>query len=159
MITSQHGTRRRLLAALLAGSMVLAFAAPSVAARSGERKEQQSEAKRLPADVTTDHSVELPDRTLRFKAVAGTIPINNGDGKLQAEIAFIAYLKPDAEPGTRPLTFAVNGGPGASSAYLQLGAIGPWRLPLDNVAPSSTAAIMPNPDTWLDFTDLVFVDP
>jgi carboxypeptidase C (cathepsin A) len=162
MITSQHGTRRRLLAALLAGSMVLAFAGPSAAQRgehNAEPKEQQSEAKRLPADVTTDQSIELPDRTLHFKAVAGTIPINNGDGKLQAEIAFIAYLKPDAEPGTRPLTFAVNGGPGASSAYLQLGAIGPWHLRLDNVTPSSAAAITPNPDTWLDFTDLVFVDP
>ena len=130
MITSQHGTRRRLLAALLAGSMALTFAGPALAERGADAKEQQSEARRLPADVTTDQSIELPDRTLRFKAVAGTIPINNGDGKLQAEIAFIAYLKPDAEPGTRPLTFAVNGGPGASSAYLQLGALGPWRLPL-----------------------------
>ena len=159
MITSPHGTRRRLLAALLAGSMVLAFAPLARAERNAEPKEQQSEAKRLPADVTTDQTIELPDRTLRFQAVAGTIPINNGDGKLQAEIAFIAYLKPDAEPGTRPLTFAVNGGPGASSAYLQLGAMGPWRLPLDNIVPSSTAAITPNAETWLDFTDLVFVDP
>src|SRR5947207_3431062 len=159
MITSQHGTRRRLLAALLAGSMVLAFAAPALAERSAEPKEQQSEAKRLPADVATDHSVELPDRTLRFKAVAGTIPINNGEGKLQAEIAFIAYLRPDAEAAVRPLTFVFNGGPGAASAYMQLGALGPWRLPLDNITPSSTPAVIPNPDTWLDFTDLVFVDP
>ena len=161
MFTSQHGTRRRLLAALLAGSMALTFAAPSLAQRSerSDSKEQQSEAKRLPADVTTDQSVELPDRTLRFKSVAGTIPINNGEGKLQAEIAFIAYLKPDAEPAARPLTFAVNGGPGASSAYLQLGAIGPWRLPLEGGSPSSAATITPNADTWLDFTDLVFVDP
>src|SRR3954465_7921866 len=158
MTTSQQ-TRRRLLAALLAGSITLAFAPASHAERNAEAKEQQSEAQRLPADVTTEQSVELPDRTLRFKAVAGTIPINNGEGKLQAEIAFIAYLKPDAEPGTRPVTFAVNGGPGASSAYLQLGALGPWRLPLDTVSPSSTAAVAPNPDTWLDFTDLVFVDP
>src|SRR5689334_4857911 len=158
MITSPHGTRRRLLAALLAGSMVLAFVAPSLAERSAEAKEQQSEAKHLPADVATDHSVELPDRTLRFKAVAGTIPINNGEGKLQAEIAFIAYLKPDAEPGTRALTFVVNGGPGASSAYLQLGALGPWHLRLDSGSPSSPAPLAPNADTWLDFTDLVFVD-
>src|SRR5258708_19242140 len=165
MITSPHGslhgTRRRLLAALLAGSMALTFAGASLAQRGehNDSKEQQSEAIRLPADVTTDHSVELPDRTLRFKAVAGTIPINNGDGKLQAEIAFIAYLKPDAEPATRPLTFAVNGGPGASSAYLQLGAIGPWRLPLEGGSPSSAATITPNADTWLAFTDLVFADP
>ena len=53
----------------------------------------------------------------------------------------------------------VNGGPGASSAYLQLGAIGPWHLRLDSGSPSSPAALAPNADTWLDFTDLVFVDP
>jgi carboxypeptidase C (cathepsin A) len=42
---------------------------------------------------------------------------------------------------------------------MQLGALGPWRLPLDNITPSSTPTVIPNPDTWLDFTDLVFVDP
>ena len=129
------------------------------APRSENAKEQSSEASRLPADVTTDQTVELPDRTLRFKATAGSIPINNGEGKLQAEIAYIAYVRADAEAASRPLTFVFNGGPGASSAYMQLGAIGPWRLPLDNITPSSTPRVIPNPDTWLDFTDLVFVDP
>jgi carboxypeptidase C (cathepsin A) len=156
--------RTRLLAALLAGAFALAFAAPSFAEPAARRpsenaKEQSTEAQRLPADVSTDQSVELPDRTLRFKATAGSIPINNGEGKLQAEIAFIAYVRPDAEAAVRPLTFVFNGGPGASSAYMQLGALGPWRLPLDNITPSATPTVIPNPDTWLDFTDLVFVDP
>ena len=154
----------RLSAALLAGTFVLAFAAPSFAEPAAHRpsenaKEQSSEARRLPADVTTDQTVELPDRTLRFKATAGSIPINNGEGKLQAEIAYIAYVRPDTEAASRPLTFVFNGGPGASSAYMQLGAMGPWRLPLDNITPSATPIAIPNPDTWLDFTDLVFVDP
>jgi carboxypeptidase C (cathepsin A) len=155
--------RTRLLAALFAGIFALAFAAASFAEPAARRpeaaKEQTSEVNRLPTDVSTDQSVELPDRTLRFKATAGSIPINNGEGKLQAEIAFIAYVRPDAEAAVRPLTFVFNGGPGASSAYLQLGALGPWRLPLDNITPSSTPTVIPNPDTWLDFTDLVFVDP
>src|SRR6478672_4056327 len=156
--------RTRLLAALLAGAFALAFAAPSFAEPAARRpsenaREQSTEAQRLPADVSTDQSVELPDRTLRFKATAGAIPINNGEGKLQAEIAFIAYVRPDAEAAVRPLTFVFNGGPGASSAYMQLGALGPWRLPLDNITPSATPTVIPNPDTWLDFTDLVFVDP
>jgi carboxypeptidase C (cathepsin A) len=157
----ENTTRRRLFATLLAGTTVLAFAPPSFAQpnRGGETKEQHAEAKRLPADVTTDQSVELPDRTLRFKATAGSIPINNGEGKLQAEIAYIAYVRPDVEAANRTLTFVFNGGPGASSAYMQLGAVGPWRLPLDNIVPSATPALVPNPDTWLDFTDLVFVDP
>jgi carboxypeptidase C (cathepsin A) len=153
----------RLFSALFAGTFALTFAAASFAepagGREGQPKEQAPSARRLPADVTTDQTVELPGGTLRFKATAGSIPINNGEGKLQAEIAYVAYLRPDMEPASRPLTFVFNGGPGASSAYMQLGALGPWRLPLDNVTPSSTPAVIPNPDTWLDFTDLVFVDP
>jgi carboxypeptidase C (cathepsin A) len=156
-------TRSRLAAALLAGALAFTLAAPLVAEPahrpSENAKEQSAEAKRLPADVTTDQTVELPDRTLRFKATAGSIPINNGEGKLQAEIAYIAYVRPDAEAASRPLTFVFNGGPGASSAYMQLGAVGPWLLPLDNITPSAPPAVIPNADTWLDFTDLVFVDP
>ena len=57
------------------------------------------------------------------------------------------------------MTFAVNGGPGAGSAWLQLGALGPWRLPMQGLAPSSPPALVDNDDTWLDFTDLVFIDP
>jgi carboxypeptidase C (cathepsin A) len=155
--------RSRLLATLLAGTLAFALAAPSFAEQarrpSDTAKEQPSEANRLPADVTTDQTVELPGRTLRFKATAGSIPINNAEGKLQAEIAYIAYVRPDGDAAGRPVTFAFNGGPGASSAYLQLGAMGPWRLPLDNITPSSTPSVVPNPETWLDFTDLVFVDP
>src|SRR5256885_11541794 len=118
--------RFRLLAPLLAGIFALTFAGSSFAEPAARRpegaKEQASEAHRLPADVTTDQAVELPDRTLRFKATAGSIPINNGEGKLQAEIAYIAYLRSDADAAARPLTFVFNGGPGAPSAYLQPGA-------------------------------------
>ncbi|MBV8835592.1 MAG: peptidase S10, partial [Alphaproteobacteria bacterium] len=169
MIKSDHPFSRRMLAALLA-TLSLAIAAPSFAQqpqRGGARaeqnreagKDQPGEARRLPADVTTDQSVDLGARTLRFKAVAGSIPINNLEGKLQAEIAFIAYLRPEVSAANRPLTFVFNGGPGAASAYMQLGALGPWRLPLDNITPSSPTTLVPNQETWLDFTDLVFVDP
>ena len=164
MIASNRTSRRRLLAALLAGGIAAGFAQPLLAQPSGHNGEASTkapaaEAQRLPADVTMDHTLELPDRTLHFKAIAGSIPIKNGEGKLQAEVAYIAYVRPDVEASARPLTFAINGGPGAASAYLQLGAMGPWRLPLENVAPSSAPTTIPNPETWLDFTDLVFVDP
>jgi carboxypeptidase C (cathepsin A) len=168
MITQPNVFARLLLIALLAGGLTVTSFDPSLAqpSRRGSAQAQgdtaakeQSEAKRLPADVTTDHSVDLPGRTLRFKATAGTIPINNEEGKLQAEIAYISYVLPDAGGPARPLTFVFNGGPGAASAYLQLGAMGPWRLPLDGVTPSSPSTVVPNAETWLDFTDLVFVDP
>jgi len=119
-------------------------------------------ARQLPADSTTDQAVELPGRTLRFKATAGSIPLNNGeDGSLLAEVAYVAYVMDgDAKSSsTRPVTFVFNGGPGAASAYLDLGAVGPWRLPFGHLAVSSPPALGPNAETWLDFTDLVFIDP
>ena len=61
----------------------------------------------------------------------------------------------------RPVTFALNGGPGASSVYLNLGAIGPKRVQFgaEGDSPSDPATAVDNPGTWLDFTDLVFIDP
>src|SRR5215813_13630238 len=72
------------------------------------------------------------------------------------EAAFVAYVLGDAN---RPVTFLFNGGPGAASAYLNIGAVGPWRLPFENISASATPALLPNAETWLDFTDLVFIDP
>ena len=59
------------------------------------------------------------------------------------------------------MSFVVNGGPGAASAYLDIGVLGPWILPMDDrtIVPSQPAVPVANPDTWLDFTDLVFIDP
>jgi carboxypeptidase C (cathepsin A) len=131
---------------------------------AGERppEQRQAEGRRLPADSVTHHVLELPGRSVRFTATAGALPLVDPEGKLQAEIGFVAYtLDGAAEPGARPVTFALNGGPGAASAYLHLGVLGPWRLPLDgpSISPSASPALAPNGETWLDFTDLVFIDP
>jgi len=128
-------------------------------ARPDSRPDRSASAQRLPADATSEHTVELPGRTLRFKVIAGALPINDGEGALQAEIAYTAYSVGPDNAAARPVTFVFNGGPGASSAYLQLGALGPWRLPLDNITPASEPDLVANADTWLDFTDLVFIDP
>jgi carboxypeptidase C (cathepsin A) len=116
---------------------------------------------RLPEDSTSKQSVALPGRTLPFKATAGSIRLFNDKGEPQADIAYTSYQLEGAEARTRPVTFFFNGGPGASSAYLQLGNAGPWRLPIDAEAANSSAAaeLKPNAETWLDFTDLVFIDP
>jgi carboxypeptidase C (cathepsin A) len=121
----------------------------------------QADAGRLPADAVTHHTLDLPGRTLRFTATAGASTLTDQQGAPQAEYAFVAYTLDGAEPGTRPVTFAINGGPGASSAYLHVLALGPWRLPLDGtrIIPSTPPAVVPNAETWLDFTDLVFIDP
>ena len=103
---------------------------PGPSANNPQRGEQArgETARRLPADVTTEHVITLSDRTLRFKATAGHIPLRDAEsGVEQAEIAYIAYVRSDVDPATRPVTFVFNGGPGAASGYLQLGAVGPWR--------------------------------
>jgi len=120
-----------------------------------------AEQHRLPADSTTKQTVALPGRTLAFTATAGSIHLFNDKGEPQADVAYTAYQLDGADPHGRPVTFFFNGGPGAASAYLQLGATGPWRLPISGDAAISSASpdLVPNAETWLDFTDLVFIDP
>ncbi len=120
-----------------------------------------AEQHRLPPDSTTKQTLALPGRTLAFTATAGSIRLFDLKGEPQADIAYTAYQLDGADPATRPVTFLFNGGPGAASAYLQLGATGPWRLNIDGDAaiPSASPELQPNAETWLDFTDLVFIDP
>ncbi|UPJ56173.1 peptidase S10 [Bradyrhizobium sp. 192] len=120
-----------------------------------------AEPHRLPPDSTTKQTLDLPGRSLNFTATAGSIRVFDGKGEPLADIAYTSYQLDGADRATRPVTFLFNGGPGASSAWLQFGAAGPWRLPLDGEAlsPSASPEVKPNADTWLDFTDLVFIDP
>ncbi|WP_220186479.1 S10 family peptidase [Streptomyces parvulus] len=80
--------------------------------------------------------------------------------KPTAEIFSVAYLAQDAGPD-RPVTFVFNGGPGAGSAYLHLGVVGPKRLrfPADGSLPALPPRLEHNEDSWLAFTDLVLIDP
>jgi carboxypeptidase C (cathepsin A) len=120
-----------------------------------------SETEALPANNVTHQTLELPGRTLHFAATAGSIRLYDDKNAPQADVAFIAYQADGAEPTTRPVTFVFNGGPGMASGWLQVGAVGPWRLRLgaDAPIPSAQPDPVPNPETWLDFTDLVFIDP
>ena len=115
----------------------------------------------LPAAVTTEHVLTVGGRSLRFKATAGAVRLSDGrSGEPLVEVGYVAYQLADADARTRPVAIAVNGGPGASSAWLDLGALGPWRLPLAaSLSPSGSTALVDNADTWLDFTDMVFIDP
>ena len=120
-----------------------------------------AERHKLPQDSTTKQTLNLPDRSLTFTATAGSIRLFNDKGEPQADIAYTAYQLDGTDHATRPVTFIFNGGPGAASAYLQLGNNGPWRLAIDadTVTPSASPELRPNAETWLDFTDLVYIDP
>jgi carboxypeptidase C (cathepsin A) len=151
-----------LLAALLLASPALAqpAARPEPARAEAARPAAPEVRPPLPPDSVTHHTLTLPGRTLHITATAGSFRLTDADGHAQADIAYISYTLDDADPHARPVAFAVNGGPGASSAWLHLGAMGPWRLELASPPlPSASPVPVPNADTWLDFTDLVFIDP
>ncbi|KWV51415.1 peptidase S10 [Bradyrhizobium macuxiense] len=118
-----------------------------------------AEQHRLPPDSTTKQSLALPGRSLAFTAAAGSIRVFDDKGEPLADIAYTSYQLDGADKATRPVTFLFNGGPGSSSAWLQFGNVGPWRLSFDGAVSSAAPELMPNADTWLDFTDLVFIDP
>ncbi|WP_454626896.1 S10 family peptidase [Bradyrhizobium cenepequi] len=120
-----------------------------------------SEQHRLPPDTTTKQTLALPGRTLEFTATAGSIRLFDQKGEPQADIAYTSYQLDGTDRANRPVTFLFNGGPGASSAWLQLGSAGPWRISLggEGVVSSASPELLPNAETWLDFTDLVFIDP
>jgi carboxypeptidase C (cathepsin A) len=120
-----------------------------------------AEQHKLPADSTTKQTLALAGRTLAFTATAGSIRLFDDKGEPQADIAYTSYQLDGTDRATRPVTFVFNGGPGSASAWLQFGNNGPWRLAInaDAVTPSAEPELTPNADTWLDFTDLVFIDP
>jgi carboxypeptidase C (cathepsin A) len=120
-----------------------------------------TEVHKLPVDSNTKQTLALPGRTLAFTATAGSIRLFDDKREPQADIAYTAYQLDNVDHATRPVTFLFNGGPGAASAWLQLGNSGPWRLDInaDQVTPSASPDLKPNAETWLDFTDLVFIDP
>jgi carboxypeptidase C (cathepsin A) len=114
-----------------------------------------------PADSITHHHFTVGEQSVAFTATAATLGLNNDKGERQAGIFYVAYTRDGAIPDRRPITFVFNGGPGASSAYLHLGALGPRILPFGSAGqmPDAAAKLVDNPDHWLDLTDLVFVDP
>lgn len=136
-------------------------ASPPAAAPPAADRPVSADGLRLPAPVTTRHEISRDDEALAFEATAGVLTLKGADGDEEADIAYVSYVLDDPRPASRPVTFVVNGGPGAASAYLHLGAIGPFVLAFgeDRIVPSATPTLVENPDTWLAFTDLVFVDP
>ena len=114
-----------------------------------------------PQSVETRHSVTLGNHSLDYRAIAETIGITDQKGEPTASIFTVSYLAEPAAGERRPVAFVFNGGPGAASVFLHLGALGPRILdtPATGAAPPPPVALVDNPSTWLAFTDLVFVDP
>jgi len=139
-----------------------------------------------PADSITEGSVTVGGQAIAYRAVAGTLTVGSTDtqdamlgldGKYlpdsgidlpakpedqpaTARIFYAAYFKKDAQPGTRPVTFLYNGGPGSATMYLHMGAFGPRRVVTPDAQHASAAPypLVENQYCLLDASDLVFID-
>lgn len=119
------------------------------------------DARHPPAESISHHKLATRGSEIAFTATAGTLPLVDAKGETQAWMSFVAYTRDGAARESRPISFVFNGGPGASSAYLHVGALGPRVVDFgaDGRVPSPPARLVDNPDSWLDLTDLVFIDP
>jgi carboxypeptidase C (cathepsin A) len=113
--------------------------------------------------IVTKHEIKLGERTLKYTVTTGMMPIKNGQtGETEVRMFFMAYTLDDVpDRMKRPLMFSFNGGPGSSSVWLHLGALGPKRVKMqpDGMMPPPPYQLVVNDQTWLDATDLVFIDP
>ncbi len=123
----------------------------------------QSASSAIPTTATVTHHVAvIGGRSIGYTATAGTIEVTGPGGQSRANLFYIAYTADgQGEDGPRPLTFAYNGGPGGSSALVHMAAFGPRTLRMADTAdpPPSPRTIIDNPDSLLDVSDLVFIDP
>ncbi len=114
-------------------------------------------------------SVRIEGKELQYIAQTGMLPILKEDGTPKANVFYVYYAAKNKEgvreaaaaPGRRPVMFCFNGGPGSSAVWLHLGGLGPRRVDtlLDGRIPSALAPLVENPNSVLDATDLVFIDP
>lgn len=159
----------------LLSTLVLAAAAVAVTAqeepkeKSAERKAAPAEAaakpappEKDPAPSVTDGEVTIGGKVVRYKATAGYLVQRDEKGAPKANIFYVAYTKADVKDvAQRPVTFSFNGGPGAASVWLHLGGLGPKRAVMTDTggAVSAPYRYEDNAFSWLDETDLVFMDP
>ena len=133
---------------------------PAAKPPADAKPEPKKETQEQPPTVT-HHEIHVGGKLLRYTATTGLMPLRNAEGEIEANIFFMAYTLDGQAAEHRPLTFSFNGGPGSASVWLHLGAIGPRRVRMqpDGMMPAPPYQLVDNEFTWLDQTDLVFIDP
>jgi carboxypeptidase C (cathepsin A) len=148
--------------------LLLAAASVAVAASVAPAQEEPAAGAPDAADpprrsFRTNHVAEFHGTRVAYEAIAGETILEDGEGKEQAAMFSISYLKEGIEhPEERPVTFLWNGGPGSSSVWLHMGAFGPLRVDVPSDARDDGGPpyrLLPNPGAFLDVSDVVFVDP
>lgn len=160
----------RALAALL---LVATAALPQAERARGQEAKQQHPAvpfvelgqvadkgalRLLPPKSVTHRKIATDSGPLSYTTTAGTLALHDKSGERVAAVFYVAYVADKTKVIKRPVTFVFNGGPGAASAYLHLGLAGP-RLAEFRAGHEGPPRLHDNPQTWLQFTDLVMIDP
>lgn len=152
---------------------VLDDKAADTSAKDTTAKEPDGKAPEAPEPkdnlVTTHHVLRVGRRRLKYTATAGRVVLReeeHKDGtfkgnKARGEISMTTYTLDDADPQTRPVVFAFNGGPGSSSVWLHLGLLGPRRVVMGDAGHLEPPpyGLVDNPESLLTVADLVFIDP
>ncbi|MEN3942921.1 peptidase S10 [Prosthecobacter sp. SYSU 5D2] len=128
----------------------------------GGKDEKGSKPEAAEVKKVTEHSLMIDGQKVDYTATAGMLSLKDGEGKVTADIFYVAYAKKGVtEMAKRPLTFSFNGGPGSSSVWMHLGLLGPKRVKLrdDGFAVPPPYELVENEYSLLDETDLVFIDP
>ena len=109
--------------------------------------------------VVTHHTAHVGGQTFAYTATTATYVIRDDNGTPKASMFFVAYTKDGADPGKRPISFVYNGGPGSGSLFTHMG-LGPRRVVLtpDGHGMPAPYTITDNEESFLDATDMVFVD-
>jgi carboxypeptidase C (cathepsin A) len=112
--------------------------------------------------VFTTNTVTIAGRRVKYAAETGMLPTLKPDGTTSASVFYIAYTRlGETNMSARPVTFCFNGGPGSSSVWLHLGALGPRRVKMnpDGTQPPPPFGLVDNDYSVLGASDLVFIDP
>ncbi len=127
-----------------------------------QQKREPNDSIPKPVHVQTHHSAKIGVASVNYTATVGTLILQDEEGKPITSFGYTAYTKEgEADLSKRPVTFSFNGGPGSSSMWLHMGALGPRRVALDdpNSKPSPPYQLVDNPYSIIDVTDLVMIDP
>ena len=115
----------------------------------------------IPNSASKRFTGSFGGQRVAYTATVAEQVLKDDKGAPRAAIVTTAYVAEPRDP-SRPVTFLFNGGPGSGSLWLQLGAFGPKRVAIPSDARDDGAPpypILDNPDSLLDVTDLVFIDP
>ena len=130
--------------------------------KTEQKADQKDGALPIPAEakVETKHDWTAGARAVHYTATAGTLLIKDEEEKAIGSMFYVAYTEDGVAPGTRPVTFLYNGGPGSASLWLHMGSVGPMRVVTDSPKATGPApfSVVQNEYSLLDKSDLVFVD-